>query len=67
MAFSTKNNRRRNGRFTHKDDARTKEQRAARKAAIAEMQAKLKAEQIARHAAFNESMKAVLAAKEVTG
>jgi hypothetical protein len=65
--FSLTHNRKSNGKFAHKDRAPlTKAERAEKRAAMAQMQARLKAEQIARHAAFNESMKAVLAAKEVS-
>jgi putative heme iron utilization protein len=54
------NRRSRNGRFAQNDrEPMTAEQRAARKQAMAELQAKMKADQLKRHAEFNASMQAV--------
>ena len=54
------NRRSRNGRFAHNDrEPLTKEQRAERKQAMAELQAKMREDQLRRHAEFNASMTAV--------
>jgi hypothetical protein len=61
------NRRSRSGRFAHNDrQPMTKEQRAERKQAMAELQARIKQEQLARHAEFNASMQPILSAKAVS-
>lgn len=65
--FNTKSNRNRKGRYSSKDRApMTTAERAAHRQAMSDLQDRMKAEQQARHAAFNESLKATLAAKEVS-